>query len=155
LSLADIKRRIKKFESVDKRLNIRKLSDFTLINDTYNANPDSMKMSLQLLAQVARHEKQIAILGDMFELGKQSKHLHESLAKEIIQNEIDSVYMVGKMMKHLYQKLKTTGIEAVYFEDRESLMSFLKIKSFANSVVLVKGSRGMKMEEFIDAINTN
>ena len=155
MSFDDIKRRIKKFSSVDKRLNVRKLGNFILINDTYNANPDSMKMSLQLLSRITKYEKRVAILGDMFELGRQSKHLHESLAKEIIQNKINSVYLVGKMMRYLYKKLKSSDIEAAYFEDRESLKNFLKFKSFARSVVLVKGSRGMKMEEFIDKINTN
>ena len=155
MSFDDIKRRIKKFSSVDKRLNVRKFGNFILINDTYNANPDSMKMSLQLLSRIIKYEKRVAILGDMFELGRQSKHLHESLAKEIIQNKINSVYLVGKMMRYLFKKLKSSDIEAAYFEDRESLKNFLKFKSFARSVVLVKGSRGMKMEEFIDKINTN
>ena len=131
------------------------LRNFILINDTYNANPESMEMSLQLLSQIRKYKNRIAILGDMFELGKESKVLHEKLANVFVKNKIDCVYTIGKFMKYLNIKLKSKNIEALHFKDRESLKKFLTNESFTNSVVLVKGSRGMKMEEFVDIIKTN
>lgn len=151
----DIKRRLRKIEAVDKRLNVQRIKNFILINDTYNANPQTMEMSLQLLSQIKRYHNRIAILGDMFELGKESKTLHEKLATVLIKNKIDSVYTIGKFMKHLHTKLKSKSIEALHFGSRESLNNFLINKSFTNSVVLVKGSRGMKMEEFVETIKLN
>ena len=151
----EIKRRLRKIQAVDKRLNIQRMKNFILINDTYNANPDSMEMSLQLLAQIKKYNNRVAVLGDMFELGKQSRVLHEKLSRAIIRNKINSVYTLGIMMKHLHPFLKSKKIDAVHFNDREALNNFLKEKSFANSVVLVKGSRGMKMEEFVETIKLN
>ena len=151
----EIKRRLRKVQAVDKRLIVQRVNNFILINDTYNANPDSMKMSLQLLSQIKRYKNHIAILGDMFELGKESKSLHEKLADVIIKNKIDSVYTLGKFMKHLHIKLNSKGIEALHINNRAALDNFLIQKSFTNSVVLVKGSRGMKMEEFIETIKLN
>jgi UDP-N-acetylmuramoyl-tripeptide--D-alanyl-D-alanine ligase len=151
----EIKRRLKKIQAVDKRLNVQRMNNFILINDTYNANPDSMEMSLQLLAQIKKYNNRVAILGDMFELGKQSRELHEKLSGVIVRNKINSVYTVGKMMKHLYPILKAKKIDAIHFNDRGALNNFLKEKSFTNSIVLVKGSRGMKMEEFVETIKLN
>lgn len=154
LKREEIEKRIKKFEEVDKRLNVQKFKNFVLINDTYNANPDSMKMSLQLLSQIGMNKRCIAILGDMFELGKQSKVLHERLAGEIIKNKINSVYTIGKMMKHLHKKLLKKQVDAKHFDERKLLIKYLTNKVFTNSVVLVKGSRGMKMEEFVETIRS-
>jgi UDP-N-acetylmuramoyl-tripeptide--D-alanyl-D-alanine ligase len=151
----EIKRRLRNIQAVDKRLNVKRIKDFILINDTYNANPDSMEMSLQLLTQINGYHSRIAILGDMFELGKQSRVLHEKLLSVIIKNKINSVFTIGKMMKHLHLKLKSKRIDALHFNERASLNNFLKEKSFVNCALLVKGSRGMKMEEFVESIKSN
>jgi UDP-N-acetylmuramoyl-tripeptide--D-alanyl-D-alanine ligase len=151
----EIKKRIAKIRAVDKRLNIQRLKDFILINDTYNANPDSMKMSLELLSKIKIHSHHIAILGDMFELGKESRILHEKLSTVVVKNKIDCVYTIGGSMKFLHEKLKTKNINTLHFNERDSLKKFLTQKSFADSAVLIKGSRGMKMEEFAEIINTS
>lgn len=153
LRSADIRRQLIKIKAFDKRLHIQKHKNFILINDTYNANPESTRLSLELLSQIKTYEKKIAILGDMFELGKQSKLLHEKLSSCIIESGINSIYTIGKMMKHLHNKIKISGKEVKHFENRESLQKFLKNKSFTNSIVLVKGSRGMRMEDFVESIN--
>lgn len=150
----DIKKSIKKIRAVEKRLNVDKIGDFILINDTYNANPDSTRLALQLLGQINHYANRIAILGDMFELGKNSKMLHEKLSTEIVKNKINSVYTIGGMMKYLHTKLKASKINAVHFTTRDSLNSFLKERSFSKSTVLVKGSRGMRMEEFVATIKS-
>ncbi|OGU77066.1 MAG: hypothetical protein A2W11_07585 [Ignavibacteria bacterium RBG_16_35_7] len=155
LRTEEIKRRLRKTQAIDKRLNVQRFHNFILVNDTYNANPESMGMSLRLLSQIKEYNYRVAILGDMFELGKESKRLHGKLANILLKNKIDAVYTIGKFMKHLHLKLKSKNIEAVHFNDRESLKKFLTKKSFANSVVLVKGSRGMQMEEYAETIKLN
>lgn len=154
LTYKDIKNAIPQIQSVDKRLNIVKLKDFILINDTYNANPDSMKMSLELLSHFSQYKNRIVVLGDMFELGNKSRALHEQLAVHIIKNRISAVYTIGKFMTYLFAKVKQQKVEAAHFLNREALKDFLSQKSFSDSVILVKGSRGMRMEEFAEVIQS-
>ena len=73
LTNAQLLKAVKKVKSYNKRLEIKNHKNFTLINDTYNANPDSMKSSLEILDRIEYRKRKIAVLGDMFELGKESK----------------------------------------------------------------------------------
>ena len=141
-----------KLVPADKRLNVKMLRNFMLIDDTYNANPESMKFSLELLGKISAYEHKTAILGDMFELGKDEIKLHKKLYPLIIRKNIDSVFTIGNRMKHLNEEIKNSNIEIKHFNSREALKSFLDKNDFSNSVILVKGSRGMRMEEFVQTI---
>ncbi len=154
LSFEEIKEGLRRIKSVDKRLNVQLIGNSILINDTYNASPESMKMSLQLMGRMKTDKKRIAVLGDMFELGEKSKALHEELCDEIVKNSVNEIYTIGIMMKHLNRKLKRYKTKAVHFSTREDLNNFLKNNPFPNSIVLVKGSRGMRMEEFVETIKS-
>jgi UDP-N-acetylmuramoyl-tripeptide--D-alanyl-D-alanine ligase len=148
----EIKSAVKKLVAVNKRLNVKFLKDFMLIDDTYNANPESMKSSLEFLGKITAYGHKIAILGDMFELGKNEIKLHKELFPLIKKNHINSVFTIGRRMKHLASLSKKSGLEIKHFNSRNALKSFLIKNTFINSAVLVKGSRGMKMEEFANAI---
>lgn len=154
LSNLQMQKAIKKIKSYSKRLEIKNLKGFTLINDTYNANPDSMKSSLDILDKIKSQKKKIAVLGDMFELGAESKVKHEELSAFINNTKIDEIYSIGKMMKAMNKKLDSKTKIHKHFNDRESLKNFLKKININNSAVLVKGSRGMKMEEFVTIIES-
>jgi UDP-N-acetylmuramoyl-tripeptide--D-alanyl-D-alanine ligase len=143
-----------KFKPVDKRLNVKRFKNFILIDDTYNANPESMRHAFELLPNIKLFNRKILILGDMFELGEQSKKLHEQLAAHIRKNKIDSVYMIGKFMKYLNASLNKYKINNLYFETRQELKKYLIRLDLSNSVILVKGSRGMRMEEFVKIIES-
>ena len=71
---------------------------------------------------------------------------------DIIKNNIDEVYMIGTAMKYLHNELKTESILSKHFTERKSLLNFVKKLDPKNSVILVKGSRGIKMEEFVTVI---
>ena len=152
LTNSQIQKAVRKIKSYDKRLEIKNLKRFTLINDTYNANPDSMMSSLEILNRIESKKRKIAVLGDMFELGNESKSKHLDLASFINKTKVDEVYSVGKMMKLMNQKLNGKTKIHQHFNDRESLKKHLQKLEIKNSVVLVKGSRGMKMEEFVSII---
>ena len=154
LTNAQIEKAVKKIKSYNKRLEIKDLKNFTLINDTYNANPDSMKSSLDILNKIDSRNKKIAVLGDMFELGSESKVKHLELSTFINKTKVDEVYSIGKMMKLMNQKLNGKTKVHQHFADRNSLKSFLEKLNINNSAVLVKGSRGMKMEEFVSVLET-
>lgn len=142
----------KKIKQVDKRLYVTKFKNFVLIDDTYNSNPESLKNALELTKKIKIHKKKIAVLGDMFELGKRSAEIHEGLADVILDNKIDEIYLTGSKMKFLNKELQKYKIKSKYFSNREKLSEFIGQKDFSESIVLVKGSRGMKMEEFADKI---
>lgn len=144
----------KKIKSVDKRLNIKNHKTFTLINDTYNANPDSMKSALNILSKLNTKKKKIAVLGDMFELGKQSKVKHLEVADYLSTLQIDEVFTIGKMMNLLDKKLNAKMKSHKHFDNRNALKNHLNNISLKDTVILVKGSRGMKMEEFVSVIQS-
>ena len=152
LTNSQIQKAVKKIKSYNKRLEIKNHKNFTLINDTYNANPDSMKSSLEILNKIELKKKRIAVLGDMFELGSESKAKHLDLAAFINKTKVDEVYSIGKMMKLMNHKLNGKTKIHQHFGERESLKNFLKSLDINNSAVLVKGSRGMKMEEFVSLL---
>ncbi len=141
-----------KLKTVNKRLDVKKLKDFILVDDTYNANPESMKYALEFLFQLKNIKRKIAVLGDMFELGKEEIELHKKLAPYITKNKITELYTTGKRMKYLSDEINNSKIIKKHFRNRESLKSFLKNLELTNSIILFKGSRGMKMEEFIKVL---
>lgn len=151
----EISKGIKKLKAVEKRLNVRSHKNFILIDDTYNANPESMKSALELLGRIKTYNKKVALLGDMFELRDKAPVLHKKLLSEIKKNKIDEAYTTGSLMKNLNEALSGSKIKAKHFKSRDKLKKFLQEKDFSDSVVLVKGSRGMKMEEFTNVIEAN
>jgi len=90
----------------------------------------------------------------MLELGEKSIKFHQSLKSVIAKNRIDEVYTIGSEMKYLHKKLSGGKIIAKHFSNRNMLLSFIKKLNLDNSVILVKGSRGMRMEEFLSEIKT-
>jgi UDP-N-acetylmuramoyl-tripeptide--D-alanyl-D-alanine ligase len=154
LNKKEISAGVAKFKSVDKRLNIKTFKKFILVDDTYNANPESMRYAIELLPMIKGYKKKIAVLGDMFELGEESAKLHSELGRIIKRNKIDLTVSIGESMKNLDSELKKLKVESIHFDSREELAGYLSSFNFSGSVVLVKGSRGMKMEEYIKIIET-
>lgn len=147
----EIAKGIAKFSGAEKRLNVKKKKGYILLDDSYNANPDSMKYSINLLSKY-EDRKKIAVLGDMFELGEEAAELHKKLAKVIYRSGIDEVLLIGKLMENLFTELTAKNVKSSYFTDRKALKIFLGKFELNNTVVLVKGSRGMKMEEFVEVL---
>jgi UDP-N-acetylmuramoyl-tripeptide--D-alanyl-D-alanine ligase len=137
-----------KISVTNNRLNVRHHRNFVLIDDTYNSNPDSAKYAIELVRKIKSYDKKVVILGDMFELGKDRLKLHRSLAPIIKKNRIDEVYSIGSGMKALHNVLKQKNLNTKHFRTRKSLADFIKSYAPQNSVILIKGSRGMRMEEF-------
>jgi UDP-N-acetylmuramoyl-tripeptide--D-alanyl-D-alanine ligase len=144
----------KKLRAFDKRLEVKNYKKTTLINDSYNANPDSMRSSLNILATIKNRKRKIAVLGDMFELGKESIAKHKELAKFTSNLKIDEVYSIGKKMKIFDQSINNRIKSHSHFTERKLLSNILNKIDFTDSVILVKGSRGMKMEDFVSLIQS-
>lgn len=125
----------------DGRGKIHHVQNMRVIDDTYNANPLSVKAALSLLSRFKG--RRIAILGDMLELGERSRELHESLANEIHHYKIDKVFTVGENMKYLYEALDS-DVQGEHFHSSKEVDLVSDLKE--NDTLLVKGSRGIKME---------
>lgn len=152
MSFNEIEKSAKRLKGVKQRLEVSEYKGLTLIDDTYNANPNSMIEAIELMKKIKRFKKKIAVLGDMFELGDEAPLIHRKLADVIQKSRINEVYLTGKLMNELYKELKKRKVSAEYFQEREKLSELLKEEILLDSVVLVKGSRGMKMEEFVKTI---
>ena len=153
LNKSQILQGINKFKDIDKRLKIKNYkNNITLIDDTYNANPESMKYAIELLNKISNNRKKIAVLGDMLELGAEGENLHRKLVAVIKLNKIDEIFLLGSLMKNLQRELKKNNNVSKYFLKRKNLKGSLSSQDYENSVILVKGSRGMKMEEFVKII---
>ncbi len=150
LSKKDIYNGIKNLQSIKGRVQVFEQKNYFLIDDTYNANPDSMKAALQLLSKVTFTAKKIAIFGDMFELGEESDNLHKEVALAIKKSDLTDLVLVGNKTAIIAQELKNSSIKINYFTEREKVIPFLESMNLLNSVILVKGSRGMRMEEFVN-----
>jgi len=152
LSVEEISEGLKKFRNVEKRLNVKRKKEKLIIDDTYNASPVSMKEAMNLAGKVKLYRRKIAVLGDMLELGENSPELHRKLVYPLKLNKFSEVFLIGPHMKNLYDELKKLDIVSKHFKSREKMNDFLSVYDLSDSVILVKGSRGMKMEEFVKTI---
>ena len=116
-----------------------------LIDDTYNANPESVKKALDLLATSSK--RKIVVLGDMLELGRLRKKMHKDVGKYAATKKIDIFLGFGDLTKYA---VKGFGKNGIFFNNEILLREFLKKNIQSKDVVLIKGSRGMKMERYID-----
>ena len=137
-----------KLNSIPQRLEFKKtINGHTLIDDTYNSNPTSMKLAIDLLGHQVGHK--ILVVGDMGELGGKSLLFHQQIGAYILTKNIDLVLAVGGESKNIIDQL---GNNAFWFENKIKLIKSLKEKLEANSVILIKGSRFMKMEEVVASL---
>jgi UDP-N-acetylmuramoyl-tripeptide--D-alanyl-D-alanine ligase len=145
--VADIQKSFASFHSASKRMEIQRIAQITILNDTYNANPDSTLAALATLQTMTAKGKKIAILADMLELGKQAEELHRQVGKETARCGVDILLTVGTLAKSIHD---AASVETkAHFENKSALVDYLVRILVDGDVVLVKGSRGMKMEEVI------
>jgi len=149
ISFEDIKTGLESLKPPKGRMNRYTLDGFDLIDDTYNANPASMKSAFETMGKDLIHEKRVVILCDMFELGEKAREKHESLAEQLKITRVKRAFLIGSNMRHLYNTLKGSKITAEHFKTKEDLIESLSNYDFRNSLVLVKGSRGMEMETIV------
>lgn len=152
ISMDKIKQGILKFELTKMRLDVQKSSKgYTIINDCYNANYDSMKSALQYLNRTTGNRK-IAVLGDMLELGDFSKKLHEGVGNAVVENKVDILITVGKEAKNIAKIAMENNVETYEYTDNNSAISKLKEILEPEDAVLVKASNSMNFKEIVSAI---
>ncbi|MCL1956343.1 MAG: UDP-N-acetylmuramoyl-tripeptide--D-alanyl-D-alanine ligase [Fibromonadales bacterium] len=137
-------------QSCNMRMQIFEENGFTIISDCYNANPHSMKMSLQTLSNMPCKGRRIVVLGDMKELGEDSKKYHREIGSLLPELSVDYLVAIGSDAVEYCKGAEKAGLRSSkikYFEDKEKAMAALKLLVSEKDMVLVKGSRSMKLEE--------
>lgn len=150
ISIDGIKRGLSNFKATGMRQDIRKIGEYTVINDTYNASPDSMEASLSILG---RYEgRKIAVLGDMLEMGELAEFGHRRVGKACISNS-DVIITVGENSKFINKEAEENGFDSnnsFNFEKLEDAREFLGKFIKSGDTMLFKASRGMKFEKFVE-----
>lgn len=154
IDIDEIKKGIETFELTKSRMEVIKKDNITLINDCYNASYDSMKAAIEYLSAQTGNRK-IAILGDMLELGKFSKELHEKVGKVVAENKIDKLITVGEQAKNIANIALKFGMEksdVLVCEKNEEAIEFVKSIVEDNDIYLIKASNGMNFKQIFEGI---
>ena len=152
LNAEQIKNGIESLEPVSGRFNMIETDKFMIVDDCYNANPMSMKASLDVLQDGLG--RKVAILGDMGELGTDEVALHEGVGVHAGQCRIDACICVGPLAAHIAEKASQTNpdLTVIREKDLESLLKNLNTYVKPGDTILVKASHFMKFENVVKAL---
>ncbi len=147
---------IEEFSALSMRGEKFVVNDNIIIDESYNANPDSMKNAIITFFKIFKNRKKILVLGDMLELGRHSKQEHRNLLEIINLNEVEKIFLLGKEIEVLYDEIKKININKVKFykEDKEKLFKDIEviIKKNNNYVLLFKSSHCVGLYEIVQRI---
>lgn len=144
----EMKKGVEAFVPTKMRMNVIRQGDVTILDDAYNANPQSMRAALEVLSQTDATFR-VAVLGDMFELGELGPELHRGMGEcAAALGNIDALLAVGELAWNIYDAAHQAGMEgAIYAKDRAAAKPLLANFIRPGAVILVKASRGMAFEE--------
>jgi UDP-N-acetylmuramoyl-tripeptide--D-alanyl-D-alanine ligase len=127
-------------------------SGLLLIDDTYNANPESMRAALGLLVELAATRRKIAVVGDMRELGTYSVRAHTELGHELVTAGVGLVIGCGTEIAHTLEITRAAGIETLLAQDAEHAGNLALGRSSGTDVVLLKASRGIGLDRAVKVL---
>jgi len=136
---------IENLQATSMRLDVLNLDNYTIINDAYNASPDSMEAALEVLKQY--NGRKIAVLGTMKELGEDSARAHEQVGAYAKSRGIDLLFTLGEFSENFKKGYGSENFMA--FNSMEDLIAELKKTIKSDDILLIKASRSMKFENII------
>lgn len=155
INLLEVSENLKKYKPLDGRMNLISGKNKTLIiNDSYNSSPQSVESALFDLDQIKNHPqtKKWLVLGDMLELGRKSEYYHRKIGEEIAWRKSYNLIGIGEFAYFIVEQAKIKGMskeQAIYFKEKEEALKYLLDNIKEGDIILVKGSRKMKMEELV------
>lgn len=158
LTESEIRQGLKNYKPSGMRQRIYEKNGYTVIEDCYNASPESMKASLGVLAKLGKEKRTVAVLGEMRELGEMSDSLHKSVGKHASQLGIDRLYTYGESAIEIAVGALENGFEAEAIvgynriDEPSGLAEILKNELKENDVVLFKASRAVALEKVIECL---
>ncbi|MGI6094859.1 MAG: UDP-N-acetylmuramoyl-tripeptide--D-alanyl-D-alanine ligase [Lachnospiraceae bacterium] len=153
LTLDEIRKGIESLQPVSGRFHIIEANGLTIIDDCYNANPISMKASLEVLQDGLG--RRVAILGDMGELGEQEAELHAQVGTFAAQKDIDVLVCVGTLCKHMAEAAgkENADLQVIHVDSREALLEQLPLLVQKGDTVLVKASHFMQFDKIVEVLS--
>lgn len=150
--MENIKEQLSTFSG--QRQNIINKYGYTIIDDAYNASPDSMKASLKILSNFKTPGKKIAVLSDMLELGPDAPKYHREVGEFLATTEITDLLITGELSLEYINAVqeKKPSIHAQHFDSNDALISYLQSFVSDHDIILVKGSNGMKLKDISHAL---
>lgn len=146
---------ISEYSPGNMRQNIITYKGIKIINDAYNASPQSMQAAINVLEELSAKSRGIAVLGDMLEMGDMEKELHYSVGSFIKDRKIDFLITVGYASKNITQAVLDSGnnsIKICHFENNNDALNYIESIVNQGDYILIKGSRGMKMEQIAEGL---
>jgi UDP-N-acetylmuramoyl-tripeptide--D-alanyl-D-alanine ligase len=136
-----------------RRLNVVEApSGVLVLDDCYNANPGSMSAALATLQGLADGRRTFAVLGDMLELGAGEEQAHRALGRQAVEQGLAGVAFFGPRAESAFREAEQAGVAAAHFLEVPPLLAWLQGQLEDGDVVLVKGSRGMRLERVVEAL---
>ncbi|MBN7815022.1 UDP-N-acetylmuramoyl-tripeptide--D-alanyl-D-alanine ligase [Algoriphagus pacificus] len=148
VSMADAVQAVVSYKPSNMRSQLIEKRSNLIILDAYNANPSSMEVAIRTFGNMTGKKHKMIILGDMFELGDHAEAEHAKLGEIVSEYEIDKVCFTGKLIASALTKAP----KALYFPDPFSFRNWLQDSNLEDYLILIKGSRGMKLEGLVDFI---
>lgn len=130
------------------------IKNTTILNDSYNSSPTALRAVIGMLEEMDNGKDKVLVVGDMLELGEREKEFHKEIGKEISSEKIRYVYTYGHLGKWIAEGAREHFPEnrVHHFHDQEALITSLKSMLEGNELIVVKASRGMKMEKIVEAL---
>lgn len=155
MNLVEIAARLQDFSPPQGRLNlIAGIKQTYLIDDTYNASPDSTSAALEVLQEI-KAKRKIAVLGDMLELGAETEKSHRQIGRKLWDIKADLVFFLGTRMQFAAEELKKHALDPTnifHFENHADLGKKLQSEMREGDLVLIKGSQAMRMEKIVEEV---
>lgn len=153
MSYNEIKKGLASYHPIEKRWEAESIKGFNVINDSYNANPESMKASVSTFLDL--YEKPVVILGDMGELGDDEIELHRKVGRYLAEKEAGNknkaVFItVGDLAENIGNELKKSDLEVHSFKNNEETSRYILDNLDVGTTIFLKASRAMKFEEIIE-----
>jgi len=129
---------------------VRTAAGILVVDDSYNANPHSVARALDTLAELRGAGRALAVLGDMFELGDDAPKLHADVGRRAAAAGVDLLVAVGPLSAHMAEAARASGLARVHATDSaEEAAALVRAAARSGDAVLVKASRGMKLERVV------
>lgn len=145
----DVRAGLSDFENAGMRQQVYERGGYTIIDDCYNAGPESMTAAIDVLTSHSSSGRRIAVLGDMMELGSISMAEHYKVGRLVAKKKVDMLLAYGANATRVVTGAVTGGMppsRAIYYDDQDQLIHELRARAQPGDTLLFKGSRGMKME---------
>ena len=153
--VADISRGITQLKPYQQRGILVRRNGIDVYDDTYNSNPKALEMILKMGGESTGYKRKIAVLGDMLELGPNEEDYHKHAGQQVAANGFTILIAVGPLSEHMAQNAQTRGVEVYTFENSNEAADKAQSLVQEGDLVVVKGSRGMKMETVVQRLVTS